>query len=442
MARAREQVEHFADAALPRIGQVKALPVLPRQVREVIHGRDDIVDRHEVDVAALEADERQPRRQGLPQLLDHLEEVVRPVDLVDLARLRVADHDARAIDAPGSVAPVADERLRFVLRAEVRMLEAGRLLEHVFAEAALVEPCRRDRAHEVEAPGLHALRELQGVVGAHDVRVVLFLAAGLQVIHGREVEHVVDLAGELPEVGLRHAEVAPREVARDGHGAARARAPELAHRLEFLHGLRPHEHVHALAACQQSFHEVAADESGRAGDEIRHVLYCNPMTGETERMSAVDAAWLRMDRPTNLMVIVGVVVFGSRIGFRQFRRTIEERFLRFPRFRCRARQDAMSASWEPDPEFDLDAHVIRAALPAPAGQAEIEAFVSELAGTDLDRRRPMWQFHFIDDFQGGSAAVLRIHHCYADGMAMIRVFLTLTDPAPDQRSAGISPAGR
>jgi diacylglycerol O-acyltransferase / wax synthase len=151
------------------------------------------------------------------------------------------------------------------------------------------------------------------------------------------------------------------------------------------------------------------------------------MAQETERMSAVDAAWLRMDRPTNLMMIVGVVVFESRVDFRRFRRTIKERFLEFPRFRCRAQLDSVTAHWEPDRDFDLDAHVIRAALPAPAGQAELESFVSDLAGTDLDRRRPIWQFHFIDDFQGGSAVVLRIHHCYADGMAMIRVFLTLTD---------------
>ena len=151
------------------------------------------------------------------------------------------------------------------------------------------------------------------------------------------------------------------------------------------------------------------------------------MIRETERMSAVDAAWLRMDRPTNLMLIVGVIVFDSRVDFRRFRRTIKERFLAFPRFRCCARPDAVSADWEEDAHFDLDRHVVRASLPAPAGQAELEAFVSELASSDFDRDHPMWQFHFIERFQGGSAAILRIHHCYADGMAMIRVFLTLTD---------------
>ena len=155
------------------------------------------------------------------------------------------------------------------------------------------------------------------------------------------------------------------------------------------------------------------------------------MQGETERMSAVDSAWLRMDRPTNLMLIVGVVVFDSRVDFRRFREIIRERFLKFPRFRCRAVDDVVSASWQEDPDFDLDQHVNRIALPAPAGQAELEILVSRLAGTDIDRRRPMWQFHFVENFQGGTAVILRIHHCYADGTAMIRVFLSLTDPAAE-----------
>ena len=170
------------------------------------------------------------------------------------------------------------------------------------------------------------------------------------------------------------------------------------------------------------------------------------MSGETERMSAVDAAWLRMDRPTNLMMIVGVIMFDGRVDFRRFRRTIEERFLKFPRFRWRAAQDAMTASWEPDPDFDLDQHIRKVALPAPAGQAELEALVSHLAGSDLDRRRPMWQFHFVENFAAGSAAIMRIHHCYADGTAMVRVFLTLTDlhaepaaPAPGPGPAGGAP---
>ena len=216
--------------------------------------------------------EREPRRQRLPQFLDHLEEVVRPVDLVDLAGLGMADDDARPVDAPGALAAVADERLRLVLGAEVRMLEAGRLLEHVLAKAALVKARRRDRARVVEAACLHALRELQRVIGADDVREILLLAGRLQVVDRRQVEQVIDLAREPAQVRLRHAEVRLREIALDRHGAARARAPEFAQRLELLHRLRPHEHEHALAAREQALDEIAADEAGRARDEVRHAL--------------------------------------------------------------------------------------------------------------------------------------------------------------------------
>jgi WS/DGAT/MGAT family acyltransferase len=98
--------------------------------------------------------------------------------------------------------------------------------------------------------------------------------------------------------------------------------------------------------------------------------------------------------------------------------------------------DALGPSWQQDPDFDLDQHVSRIALPGPAGQAELESLVSRLAGTDLDRRRPMWQFHFVENFEGGTAVILRIHHCYADGTAMIRVFLTLTDSEASPTAAG------
>jgi hypothetical protein len=33
-------------------------------------------------------------------------------------------------------------------------------------------------------------------------------------------------------------------------------------------------------------------------------------------MSAVDTAWLRMDRPGNLMMISGVLVFGRQVRLR------------------------------------------------------------------------------------------------------------------------------
>jgi WS/DGAT/MGAT family acyltransferase len=45
----------------------------------------------------------------------------------------------------------------------------------------------------------------------------------------------------------------------------------------------------------------------------------------------------------------------------------------------------------------------------------------------LDKHRPLWQFHLVESYQGGSALVARIHHSYADGIALVQVLLSLTD---------------
>jgi WS/DGAT/MGAT family acyltransferase len=151
------------------------------------------------------------------------------------------------------------------------------------------------------------------------------------------------------------------------------------------------------------------------------------MAVDRESMSAVDAAWLRMDRQTNLMMIIGVWVLDEPLDFTRFRAVIAERFLQFGRFRYRPVDGLGGAHWEFDHDFDLDAHVCRVALPAPAGKRELESLVSDLAGMQLDARRPLWQFQLVENFAGGAAVIMRIHHCYADGIALTRVFMSLTD---------------
>lgn len=145
-----------------------------------------------------------------------------------------------------------------------------------------------------------------------------------------------------------------------------------------------------------------------------------------ERISGVDTAWLRMEHPTNLMMIVGVMMFERKLRLADVKRVLGRRFLAFRRFRQRAVQDASGAWWETDERFDLAAHVHRVSLPGKAGKKELQALVSALASTPLDFARPLWQFHLVDNYAGGSALVSRIHHCYADGIALIQVLLSMT----------------
>ncbi len=146
-----------------------------------------------------------------------------------------------------------------------------------------------------------------------------------------------------------------------------------------------------------------------------------------QRISGVDTAWLRMEHATSLMMIVGVMMFDGKPSLRQVKRVVEQRFLAFRRFRQNAVEDTAGNWWQDDGAFDINRHVHRVSLPGKAGKAELEALVSELASTALDFSRPLWEFHLVDNYQGGSALVTRIHHCYADGIALVQVMLSLTD---------------
>lgn len=157
-----------------------------------------------------------------------------------------------------------------------------------------------------------------------------------------------------------------------------------------------------------------------------------------EKMSAVDTAWLRMDRPSNLMQIVGVMIFDGVLDEARLRVAIEQRLLGFERFRQTVGQQGGGYVWRDDPDFHLDHHLRRAMLPGAAGKAELEAFVADLASTPLNPSRPLWEMHLVDTAMGGQALVIRIHHSIADGIALVGVLLSLADdaPAPQRRPSG------
>jgi WS/DGAT/MGAT family acyltransferase len=150
-----------------------------------------------------------------------------------------------------------------------------------------------------------------------------------------------------------------------------------------------------------------------------------------DKIPAVDTAWLRMDRPHNQMMICGVLLLDRRVDIARLRRVVDERFLLFHRFRQRPVELPGFAVWETARDFDLERHVVHVALPGRAGKEELEALASRLIATPLDPAHPRWQFHLVENYLGGSAVVARIHHCYADGMALVRVMLSMTDASPD-----------
>ena len=197
-----------------------------------------------------------------------------------------------------------------------------------------------------------------------------------------------------------------------------------------------------------------------------------------ERMSSVDTAWLRMDSPVNLMMIVGVMMFDGAPDLARIRRTVEARLSRYARFRQRVVQDGSGAYWVEDEHFDIGNHVhamnladgaVRDAPPDAAGDTAgrraagrgnagagstarsagnkeaLEQYVAALTTQSLDFNKPLWHMTVVQRYEGdgvrGHALILRIHHCIADGIALIGVMYSLFDETHDAPEAGEEPEG-
>lgn len=165
-----------------------------------------------------------------------------------------------------------------------------------------------------------------------------------------------------------------------------------------------------------------------------------------ERMSKVDTAWLRMDTDSNLMMIVGVWVIKPGIRYDDLAERLEERLLRYPRFVQCAVEDAAGATWIRDRNFSMSNHLVVEKLPRTAVKDQQKALQDRLAKLcmePLDRTHPLWRFHLVEHYKGGSALMVRIHHCIADGIALISVTNSLMDggKVPPMRPTRLHPHG-
>ena len=193
-------------------------------------------------------------------------------------------------------------------------------------------------------------------------------------------------------------------------------------------------------AAHPSDHDSAGTAQALRAPAARATL---PRVASTERMASADAAWLHMDRPTNLMVVTCVFWFDEPLNWDRVAAAFAERLVpAFPRFAQRVIEPPVTLGlvgprWADVADFDASDHLHRVVLPAPGGDTELHTHVSAQADRPLDPGRPLWEAHLVDGFRNGSAILLRTHHAIADGTALVQALLTLADrPADSTRHAG------
>jgi diacylglycerol O-acyltransferase / wax synthase len=155
-------------------------------------------------------------------------------------------------------------------------------------------------------------------------------------------------------------------------------------------------------------------------------------------MSPTDSVFLSVESPQTPMHVGGLELFEPAADVP----SAAEMFTQLtsgddvaPLFRKRPRRSIGTAgqwAWEEDQQFDLRHHVRHNALPQPGRILELLALCSRLHSTLLDRRRPLWELHFIEGLADGRFAIyFKVHHALLDGVSAQRLLqrILTKDPA-------------
>jgi WS/DGAT/MGAT family acyltransferase len=151
-------------------------------------------------------------------------------------------------------------------------------------------------------------------------------------------------------------------------------------------------------------------------------------TAHYERLSAMDASQLGLERNGVHMHIGGVSIFEAAplldergaLDAPRIEAYIASRLHRLPRYRQRLAWTPLEGHpiWIDDASFNLEYHVRYTSLPRHGGERELKRLAGRIISQELDRRKPLWEMWFVDGLPDERIALItKIHHCMADGIA-------------------------
>lgn len=154
------------------------------------------------------------------------------------------------------------------------------------------------------------------------------------------------------------------------------------------------------------------------------------------QLSATDTSFLLQEDRGAQMHIGGVSVFeGPAPEHEELREHISERLGLVPRFRQKLASAPVALTrpwWVDDPEFNLDYHLRRTALPAPGDGEQLKALVSRIFSQRLDRGKPLWEMWIAEGLEGNRfALIIKTHHALVDGISGVDLASVIMDTAPE-----------
>ena len=171
-----------------------------------------------------------------------------------------------------------------------------------------------------------------------------------------------------------------------------------------------------------------------------------------ERLSAVDAALLRLEERHAHMHVGAVAIFDapplrnadSALDIDQLRHSLESTLHQTPRLRQRLGFVPVldHPVWLDDDRFNLHYHVRHTALPPPGDERQLKRLAGRIVSQQLDRGKPLWEAWFVEGLsQDRFAMIVKAHHCMVDGVAGIGALAAMMR-ADTQRTIDAAPEWR
>ena len=176
----------------------------------------------------------------------------------------------------------------------------------------------------------------------------------------------------------------------------------------------------------------------------RRMLRDQGVMATSGRLSAMDAAFLYLERPVQRLHVGSVSLLDGPVPYGAFVELTVQRLARLPRYAQRPVRPALDwalPSWQDVPRFDPRHHIRHVGVPPPGGDAELHTLIDELMAAPLDPDSPLWETYLIDGLADGRAAILnKVHHCMIDGVSGAQLLEVLSDPASELATEPAAPS--
>jgi WS/DGAT/MGAT family acyltransferase len=150
-----------------------------------------------------------------------------------------------------------------------------------------------------------------------------------------------------------------------------------------------------------------------------------------DRLSLLDASFLYMERPTELLHVGAIAMLEAAPAFEGLVETLGQRLGSLRRYRqvpVRPLLDLGPPRWRDDPAFDPRRHIKRVTVPPPGDEAAVQRVIEELFGRPLASDHPLWECHLLEGLAGGRAGLFtKVHHCMIDGVSGMQVLEVMMD---------------